>query len=301
MILVAVMYLLFASTFTIGKYGLFFAKPVFFIGIRMLLAGLLMVAYLAVFKRSLITFRRKDSGLFALTAFIHIYVAYICEFWALNYLTAAKTCLMYNLSPFISALFSYVVFAERMTLKKWAGLGIGCAAFIPMLIATTTDTERCIGGIGFLSWAELSMLVSVTSAVVGWIIIRRLTSAEYGYSIIWVNSVSMITGGVGALVSSRIIEGSSPVSSWSSFVPWLLLIIVVANILGYNMYGYLLQRYTATFLSFAGFTTPLFAALFGWLFLHEHVHLSFFVTILLVVIGLYLFYQEELRQGYVNH
>ena len=54
-----------------------------------------------------------------------------------------------------------------------------------------------------------------------------------------------------------------------------------------------------TILSFFGFFIPLFAAFFGWLWLGEEVSCAFYTTVGLVTIGLYLFYQEELKQGYV--
>jgi len=59
------------------------------------------------------------------------------------------------------------------------------------------------------------------------------------------------------------------------------------------MYGYLLKQYSATFLSFAGFSTPLFAALFGWLFLSELVTFHFFVALGLLTVGLGIFYRDE--------
>jgi len=72
-----------------------------------------------------------------------------------------------------------------------------------------------------------------------------------------------------------------------------LLLVLIANIIGYNLYGYLLSRYSATFLSFAGFMTPLFAALLGWIFLSEPVSWHFFATMIFVVFGLYLFHERK--------
>ncbi|MCV5950917.1 DMT family transporter, partial [Escherichia coli] len=66
----------------------------------------------------------------------------------------------------------------------------------------------------------------------------------------------------------------------------------------YNLYGTLLKRYSATFMSFAGFTTPLFTALFGWLVLGEIVTWPFYVSFCIVLLGLVLFDQEELKQSY---
>ena len=72
-----------------------------------------------------------------------------------------------------------------------------------------------------------------------------------------------------------------------------LSLILIANIICYNLYGYLLSRYSPTFLSFAGFMTPLFAAFLGWLFLGEQVTWHFFATIGFVILGLYLFHEKK--------
>ena len=62
------------------------------------------------------------------------------------------------------------------------------------------------------------------------------------------------------------------------------------------LYGYLLKSYTTTFLSFAGFLSPLFGALYGWVFLSEKISWHFYLSCAIVFAGLYLFYQDELTQ-----
>jgi len=132
-----------------------------------------------------------------------------------------------------------------------------------------------------------------------------------GYSFILINGIGMTGGGLLAFFTSLIIEGKPAIKTavitmpliantfgiYAESVLMLLLyglsLIFIANIICYNLYGHLLSRYSATFLSFAGFMTPLFAALLGWLFLGEKVTWHFFATILLVLYGLYLFHEKK--------
>lgn len=54
-------------------------------------------------------------------------------------------------------------------------------------------------------------------------------------------------------------------------------------------------------MSFAGLTTPIFTAIFGWFFLDEVVTWSFYLSLILVFIGLFLFDQEELKKKSLLH
>lgn len=297
MVLILFLYALCASTFTICKALLDYVKPFFFIGIRMLVAGGILLAYSYWKDRSAFYVKKSDRWLFAQIILFHVYFAYILDLWSLQYITSSKSSFLYNLSPFLAALFSYFYFSEKMTTKKWIGLLIGFSGFLPeMLFKGYSDQASS----GFsLSVPELVLLGAVASAVYGWIMLRKLVKDE-SYSPMMVNGVGMVGGGLLALVTSYFVEGwaESPVMQFWPFVKLTALIILVGNIIFYNFYGFLLKRYTATFLSFAGFTTPIFAALFGWFFLGELVGWSFFVSIFVVCIGLYIFYQEELKQGY---
>ena len=115
------------------------------------------------------------------------------------------------------------------------------------------------------------------------------------------NGASMTLGGACALIHSLFVDGWTPlpISNYGGFFQGVFLMIVISNLLCYNLYGWLLKRFTATFLSFAGLTTPLFAAFFGWLVLKETVSWSFFLSVGIISLGLWLVYSEELRLGYI--
>lgn len=300
MFLIIALYAICASTFTISKILLTYAKPMFLVGIRMAGAGAILLTYYLLTQKNNFAIQKKDRLLFGAIILFHVYFAYMLDLWALQYLTSSKSSFLYNLSPFLTALFSYFYFSETMTSRKWIGLFIGLSAFLPEFINFKNSTNSYFSFFS-LSIPEVVMVGAVASAMYGWTIMRKLIK-EGGYSPIMINGVGMIGGGLLALFTSFFWEQwtvSSPVFNVWPFVWYTMLIILVANIVFYNMYGFLLSRYTATFLSFAGFTCPFFAALFGWFFLGETVSWTFFASLFVVCIGLYIFYQEELRQGYI--
>jgi drug/metabolite transporter (DMT)-like permease len=294
MLLVAVLYLICASTFIISKAALGVAEPIFYTGIRMMVAGMLMLAYHWWKNGKKLGIKPAHYPLFLGGILIYIYGSYVPDNIALKYVSCGKACFFYNLSPFISALFSYWFFAEVMTPKKWLGMLIGFAGFTPMLM-TCSD-----GGGLFRGWPELLLLIAVICSVWGWIIVRQLVKL-HGYSTWVVNGVSMTGGGLLALGNSFFVESWEPVpvSNVASFLWYTVLIMIVSNLIFSNLYTILLKQYTATFLSFAGFTAPLFAAGLGWVFFSETASWDIIPSTVLVLCGLYIFYREELRQGYL--
>lgn len=290
-------YALVAISFTLAKAVLAYSAPIFFVGFRMVLAGIILIGYCYWRNPRLLEVKRKDFLHFSLIILMHIYFAYVLDLLALQYMSSFKGAFIYNLSPFIFALFSYLYFNERMTPKKWLGLFIGFVGFLPELIAHVPGEPA--GGIFYLSWAELMMIGSVIASVIGWTVMRLLVKDRY--SPIAVNGIGMLGGGVLACITSGIVEvwDPFPVTEWWPFLKITLGVIVIANLVYYNVYGYLLKKYTATFMSFAGFLCPLFAAAFGWYFLNEEVSPTFFFSLFVVVVGLAIFYVEELRQGYM--
>ncbi|CDZ79835.1 S-adenosylmethionine/S-adenosylhomocysteine transporter [Candidatus Rubidus massiliensis] len=298
MFMIALLYALFASVFTISKVGLQASSPLFLIGSRMMVAGFLMLGYQYFFQKEQF-FIKKGSGsrLFQLALF-NIYLTNIFEFWGLKYLTSFKTCFIYSLSPFLSALFSYFVLSEKLSFKKWIGLVVGFVGFFPILLSHTQYEEEA-GQFFLFSWAELAVILAAISSVYGWILLGQLIKKD-NYTPFMANGWSMFFGGIGALIHSLCVEDWNPIPVWDmdKFFLSVILLIIISNLICYNLYGWLLKKYSATFMSFSGFMTPLFAAFFGWLFLDEVLTFPFYVSTIVVFIGLFTFYQEELRADY---
>lgn len=307
MYLLALVSALSASTFTLGKALLSYAPPIFTIGVRMTLAGLLFYAYYWLkYRRTIIIKNKTDLFLFIQTALISFCASFVFEFWALQFLTSSKTAFLYNLSPFISAFFSYIHFQEEMTIKKFIGLTIGLLGFIPILMATSRAEGATFL---YISWPEAAMFIAVVCYTYGWVLIRKLIKKRH-YEALEVNTVGMIGGGLTALIVSILFERPQwylveprsiswlPICHIPSFIALIIPLVIVGTMICYSMYGYFLKRYTATFVTFADFSSPLFAALYGWLFLKESVTWHFILSTIIVFVGVYLFYQEELRQGY---
>lgn len=297
MFYVVLLYALFASVFTASKQALEYAPPFFLVGARMMLAAFFMLGFCALFKKESIKIKRSSIKKLLGLAIFNIYLTNVFEFWSLQYLTSFKTCFIYSLSPFLSALLSYFIFSEAMTKRKWTGLVVGFLGFIPILLSKTSQ-EELAGDLWIFSWAELAVIGAAIASVYGWILLKQLVSEE-GYSPISANGLSMLIGGSLALVHSLFTENWNPTPIHGPLLPFLectIFLIIVSNCIAYNLYGYLLKRFSATFMSFAGLTTPLFSALFGWIFHSEVPTISFYISFFIVFSGLYLFYQEELSK-----
>ena len=295
MFFVFLLYALFASIFTFGKMSLNYAQPFFIVGSRFAVAGAVLLAYQFFKDRKSLVFDKSCFKQLFLLAFFNIYVCNACEFWGLQFLTSSKACFIYSVSPFAAALLSYWILSEKMTRLKWVGLVIGCVGLLPILL-TETKSEETAGTFFFLSWPEIAVLVAAVSSVYGWILLRQLVKSK-GMGFITVNGFSMLAGGIMTLGHSAVVGewDASPVFDMGPFLATALAMIIISNFACYNLYGFLLKKYTATFLSFAGFSTPIFAAFFGWIFLGEIIPSQSWIALSVLFSGLYLFHREELR------
>lgn len=288
------LYALLGMSFTIGKMLLEFVPPIFLIGIRMTLAGLCILG-VQFFMYGTLKIKMQDLALFLIVSIIHIFIPYTTEFIALQSIAPSCAALMFNLTPCFTALFSYFIFREFMTIRKWIGFLISMVGVWYMIPPSEFTLGSCP-----ISISYLLMLMSVISCSLGWVLVRKLLYR--GYTSLHINGFAMLVGGIGALLSSKLLEPTATLP-WQHMHEFLLLlfgIIILANFIFYNLYGFFLKKYTATLLSFVGFLTPLFTSFYDWLWLDITVDFQFYVATIIVAYGIYIFYEEELRQGYIS-
>ena len=295
-LLVIFLFATWSLSFPLAKTLLANASPILLTAIRMSFAGICLLFYLLIQRKYPKNLSLKDWGFLLLLGFISIFLTNVLEFYSLQKLSSTKVCFLYSLSPFLTALFSYLHFKEKMSKKKWLGMG-------------TSFTAITIGFMDNLSWsslkftftlADFTMLCAVILSVYGWIILRYLV--KNSMNPVFANGMSMLLGGSIALFVSGYLNPSitkTLLQAPSSFYLTILCITILSNFICYNLYGFLLNRFTATFMSFFGLLSPIFTTIHGYLILSETPNLSILFATPCILFGLFVFYQEELKQGYI--
>jgi drug/metabolite transporter (DMT)-like permease len=267
----------------------------------MVLAGVLLLLFIACIRRSDFKLNRPQLLSLGLLAFFSIYLTNALEFWGVQFLSAAKTCFIYSLSPFFSAFFSYIHFKEKMNRNKWIGMAISFTGFIPVLMMQT-GSEELLNAFSFFSWPTLAIMGAVLASVYGWVLLRIVVK-DQAISPLMANGTSMLIGGALAFIHSYFVESWNPTpiaaGHVAPFLKGLLIMTFLYNIICYNLYGMFLKRFTATFLSFIGLLSPIFASLNGWIFLGEPISWTIMLSTSVVSLGLWIFYRAELKQGYI--
>lgn len=166
-----------------------------------------------------------------------------------------------------------------------------------MLMATTGQEETFKSFLN-INLPEIVTILSVACYAYSWIPIKELINKKK-YSPWLINGIAMLVGGLGAAVTSLFCDGwysgASPITDWYA-LSWHLFFMISIGVFCYILYAYLLKSFSTTLVSFFCFTEPFFAALYGWYFLGETVSYLFFISIFIVSIGLYIFYQSELSR-----
>jgi len=289
MFLLLVLYLLTSFSFIINKESLFFASPFFLVGLRLLIAGSLLLIYYSVFRKQKIVIKRKDWWIFLVVAFFGAFITNSFDMWGLRYIYAAKVSLIYMLSPFFGALLSYIFFKEKLSLSKLFGLFFGLAGLFILLVEKG-------GAIYNFSLAEIAVVIATFTTVVGWIAMKDLVNSR-SYSPILVNGISLSLGGCFSMLTSLFVESwrPLPVSNGLYCITFVIAAALVAHIISYNLYAFLLKKYTVSLMTFAGFSAPIFTAILGYFFLGETVPKTFLISLIMIFVGMYFFYKDELK------
>ena len=289
---VVALYFLSAINLILRKVILTWSQPIFFQGIRLTVAGVVILGYLYLFHPALLRFKKRDIGLLFQVALFFAYLSYVLSVVTLDDLSSARFAFMFNLSPFITAILAY--FFLKQKLNKWEiiSLVIGFLGFLPLALVGQRDG---IASASLLSWPGFQLLISNATYAYGWILVSKLVNNR-GYSPFLVTGIAFAGGGFAMLCTSFIFENwlaVMPVTDLLRFSTYLLGIVVISEVIISNAYATLLRTYSVTFLAFAGTLYPLFSALLGWLFFKEKITYNFFISAVIVSCALYLFYLAE--------
>jgi drug/metabolite transporter (DMT)-like permease len=294
MFLVLLLYLVFAVTFLVGKLSVGIIDPILLIAIRMLIAGIVLLAFCLIKKIKL-----PDIKVACILSMWHIAFPYCLEFMAFQYATATTVAFIYNLTPLITGIIERTFYRKKLSSRQWTAIFMGFLAAllatlgdintqchsIPKIISLLTTELTCLKKVGY---GEILVLLSVISSAWSWVYINKLT--KNGYTITSLNATSMLGGGMLAL-APLINLTASDIAQQLNLQSWSIIItlLVMGNLIGYNLYGSLLQKYSATFLALCGSMTPLMVGVLEWLFLGQRPSVNLLLASFVIAIAIKMF------------
>ena len=289
---------IFASAISINKLILFNLPPLLFVGIRMLASGLIMLVYHAFRSpRMKMCHLKPDIRALILIGILTTFLPSALKAFGLKYLVSSKATLISSLDPFVTAIYAFFLWGERINMRQFLGMCIAFAGIF-VLLASTSPIEQIIGGIGVLSWPELATIGSMVIGRYGWILAQKVLHAER-YSPSELNALIMTVGGSCSLIASACIEDVAHTVFPTAWLFWAIFLysVTIGNIVGYTIYSTLLKKHPITLISLCGISVPLYVHLYGPFILGEPLSGLFFISFILVAIGTFVFVRSKKRSA----
>lgn len=287
MILVIILYALFALTFSVAKKALLSSSPLVLAWARTGISALCLLPLYWLRGGKFAKFKSHEVS-YLLGYTLSILITVIGANYALVQIPSAKVALIYTFSPIITALISYAMFRTKLSYHQFFGLLLGLAGIITIIFSDNQVVD--------LSWQapslpELSLIIAIIAYSGSWFLVQPLV-IKAQYSALYING---ITSAITAIVCSfLIVANHTTIPVISEFWYWAFIQALVSSVICYSLYMYLLNYYSANFLSFAYFIEPFFAAMYGWVLLGEVPSTNFWAASILITLGLVLFYKGEL-------
>jgi drug/metabolite transporter (DMT)-like permease len=271
--------------------------PLFMAGVRLIPAGVLILMVAAFMGKPvpkswlawlwIIIFALVDGTLFQ---------GFLAE--GLVRTNAGLGSVMIDSQPLAVALLSLWLFQEHIGLWGWLGLGLGITGIslislpeewifhlLDSGVTITTDNWQDLFNSG-----ELLMLLAALSMAVGTVLIRFV--CRYADPVM-ATGWHMIIGGLPLWGMSSVLEAQQ----WQNLVlsDWIGLsyATVFGSAIAYGLFFYFASSGNLTSLSSLTFLTPIFALIFGYIFLSEVLTIIQWLGVILTLISIYLINQRE--------
>jgi drug/metabolite transporter (DMT)-like permease len=299
---ILVAYLFLAAGIVSNKYILASISAEFFVGLRMLISGsLLMLFNWHQTERLSYNQVKKDHIKLVAIAACTTFIPALLKAWSLKHMLATKQTLLGSIDPFITALMVYILFSEKITRTKAVGMLIGFIGAL-LVIFSKSSAEAGYEWLWRISYPEIAIITAVIMSRYGWILVQTLLRNNQ-YTPIQINGLVQVIAGALALClatyNNQLIIYN--IASYPHFLGAFIFTVIGGNVIGYTLYAYSLKNHSATLVSLAGFSIPLLVAVFDYLFLGEQVTWPLIIGGLVIFIGLTIFYiGEKLPKFYKN-
>jgi len=245
---------------------------------RMLFSILIMLPWFLMKYSNEIKVLSKRDWIFSSIAGVFLSFHFILWFESLNYTSVASSTVLVTMQPLFAFIGTYLFFKEKITLQTFAAGGI---AILGSVLISWGDFQIS----GTALYGDILALIAC-ALITGYLLFgqdvrKRLSLVTYTMV---VYSVSTIT-----LFFYIIIKGESfgpyPAIDWM----WFILLAIIPNLLGHNLFNWALKWTSTNVISIAILFEPVGAALLAIFIFNEYLTVSQIVGGLVVILGIMLF------------
>jgi drug/metabolite transporter (DMT)-like permease len=278
----AVVCLLWGTTFLGIRIGVMDIPPFLFAAIRIATAGLLLIAFMTLVakvqlppRRVIITQAIGGFMLFTLGNGL-IGVAEV-------YVSSGITAIICSMIPVWVTLINLGTSNdERPTLPVFLGLAIGLSGIVLMFGDNVND---------FSNSSYLWSIVLIFVANMGWsygsVWIKKKNAGTNGNTFLNAG-LQMYFGGLFLFIPSVLFDNYSTLN-WTASALWsLVYLIIFGSIIAFACYSYALKKLPVTIVSLYAYINPIVAVLLGTAILGEKFSLRIAVAMLVTVAGIYI-------------
>jgi len=298
MLIIFIAYFFLATAISANKVLLGFLPVTFFVGIRMLCAGIIMIVY-NYFKSTRMRFSyfKRDIPKIITIALFTTTIPTLLKNYGLKHMFSSKATMIGSVDPFVTAIYAYLLFSQKLDWKKFLGIVVGFLGVTLLIVAKSPIEEPLLAWLQ-ISWPELALIGSVAIGRYGWILIRSFLKEER-YKPTEINGLSMFVSGILSLAIFGL-SGATKAIQIPSITTFALLFaytVIAGNIIGYALYAISFKKYNITFVSLAGFSIPLFVTFIGWTLLGEPITSTFIISTIMIFAGLLIFHTDGLKRA----
>lgn len=253
------------TTYLALRIGVLHFPPFLFSGLRQFGAGLLLLAWMALFgKLEKLTWR--DIGKQALPGILLITLSNSTIGWAEKYIPSGLAALIVCIMPLYIVIINLILGKEKnlFNAKVISGFALGCVGIVLIFRDNLSD----LGNPDYF-WGIIASFVACMFWAIGSVYIKNTTFRTSAYSNA---AIQFTTGGLGCFVVSLFVDDYSQLANVPAESLWALLYLtLIGSLLAYMSYLYAVRHLPMMVVSTYAYVNPVIAILLGVLILDEKI------------------------------
>jgi drug/metabolite transporter (DMT)-like permease len=270
--------LLWSTGFTGIRYGIPYAPPFTFIAIRMAFASVLLALISLAISRHF-KYDKATIGKSALVG-LTIHGAYLggCFYGVKQGMPAGITALICSLQPVLVSIFSSLFFGEKLTHRKWLGLGLGLAGLVLVIAPKLEGSgDQVLPTVGVIA-----IFIALLGGTTG-----TLLQKKFGAGVEVLSGTSWQYVATGILMGSLalIFEDDQSITWNAPFIFSLVWLIVALSIGAILILYFLLARSSASSVSSLYYLVPAVTAVEAYFLFGETISMVTALGTLVTIAG----------------